>query len=298
MISLKQINYALAAERTLHFKKAAEYCSVSQSALSTALSELEKSLGFQIFERNNKQVLVTPPGRQFLSKAREVKLLMDEIEKLGSAVQGELSATLSVGIIPTICPYLLPIVLPRLQREYPALELKISEEQTHVLLEQVRSGDLDTAIIALPYHCGNLLTFSFWEEKFLWITQKQDTRAKRSSISSDEIDPGQLMLLQDGHCLKEHALSACQLSEKSVQHLGATGLNTLVQLVASGMGTTFAPKMAMSQLVLSNPALACVPLSEPGPHREIAFAVRPNYPGVRNIQLLMELFASELARHQ
>ncbi|MES9935089.1 MAG: hydrogen peroxide-inducible genes activator [Sedimenticola sp.] len=296
MITLKQIQYALAIEQTLHFKKAAEACAVSQSALSTALSEMEKQLGFQLFERNNKQVLVTPLGRLALQKARQIKLQMDDLAKLGEAHKEPLATTMSLGIIPTISPFLLPVVLPPLQAEYPALQLQISEEQSHVLVEQVRNGDLDAAILALPFNCEGLLTFKFWAEDFFWITHVDDDLALKPKLENDELDPQRLMLLKEGHCLKDHALAVCHLSNISEHHLSATSLNTLVQLVANGMGTTLIPAMAVPQMVDSNPRIAKVPLAEPGPHREIAFVVRPNYPGVRNIELLMQLFQKELQR--
>lgn len=298
MISLKQIHYALAVEQTLHFKKAAESCAISQSALSTSLSEMEKQLGFQLFERNNKQVLVTPLGKQVLEKAREIKLLMDDLEKLGDSQQAPLSSTMSLGIIPTICPYLLPLVLPPLQSQYPALQLRITEEQSQALVEQVRNGDLDAAVLALPFKCDGLLTFSFWAEDFFWITHADDDLALKPQLESDELDLERLMLLKEGHCLKDHALAVCHLSDVSAHHLSATSLNTLVQLVANGLGTTLVPAMAVPQLVETNPLIAKVPLAEPGPHREIAFVVRPNYPGVKNIELLMELFRRELQRQQ
>ncbi|MET0102862.1 MAG: hydrogen peroxide-inducible genes activator [Sedimenticola sp.] len=296
MITLKQIQYALAIEQTLHFKKAAEACAVSQSALSTALSEMEKQLGFQLFERNNKQVLVTPLGRQALQKARQIKLQMDDLARLGEAHKEPLATTMSLGIIPTISPFLLPVVLPPLQAEYPALQLQISEEQSHVLVEQVRNGDLDAAILALPFNCEGLLTFKFWAENFFWITTVDDDLALKPKLENDELDPQRLMLLKEGHCLKDHALAVCHLSNISEHHLSATSLNTLVQLVANGMGTTLIPAMAVPQMVDSNPRIAKVPLAEPGPHREIAFVVRPNYPGVKNIELLMQLFQKELQR--
>ncbi len=296
MISFKQILYALAVERTLHFKKAAESCAVSQSALSTALSEMEKQLGFQIFERNNKQVLVTPLGQQTLAKARDIKLQMDDLMKLGHSLDEPLSSPMSIGMIPTICPFLLPIVLPALRQQHPRFELHISEEQSLALVEQVRGGDLDAAVLALPYPCGGLLSFDFWQEKFFWITRRDDPQAVIAEIGSDEIDPNRLMLLKEGHCLKDHALAACHLADNAGQNLSATNLNTLVQLVANGMGTTLVPAMAIAQLVDTNPQLAKVPLSEPGPHREIAFIVRPNYPNLNNIELLMQLFQRELSR--
>ncbi len=298
MITLKQIQYALAVERNLHFKKAAESCSVSQSALSTALAEMEKQLGFQIFERNNKQVLVTPMGKQALQKAHQIKLQMDDLARLGETLLEPLNTTMSLGIIPTICPYLLPVVLPTLQADYPSLQLQISEEQSQILVEQVRNGDLDAAVLALPFQCDGLLTFKFWSEKFFWITHADDDLAMKSELANDELDPQRLMLLKDGHCLKDHALAVCHLSNISTNHLSATSLNTLVQLVANGLGTTLVPEMALPQLVDNNPRIAKVPLAEPGPHREIAFLIRPNYPNVKNIELLKQLFQRELLKQR
>lgn len=294
MISLKQIHYALAVSRTLHFKKAAEACSISQSALSTALSEMEKQLGFQIFERDNKKVLVTPLGRQVLEKARAISQQVDDLQKLGELQKQPLSTPLSVGIIPTIGPYLLPLILPAIRSRYPNLKLTIAEAQSSELVEQVRRGELDTAILALPYDCEGLLSFSFWEENFYWVTQSASEHADRQRISATELDAGNLMLLQEGHCLKDHALAACKLPRVDPHSLSATSLSTLVQLVAGGMGSTLVPEMALPQLVDANPALVSVPLDEPGPHRRIAFIVRPNYPMLGNIELLMDLIREQL----
>ena len=296
MISLKQIHYALAVERTRHFKKAAEQCAVSQSALSTAIAEMEKQLGFQVFERNNKQVLVTPLGRQALQIAQAIKLQVDDLARLGERLRKPLDTTMALGIIPTICPFLLPVVLPPLQARYPDAHLQISEEQSHVLVEQVRDGELDAGVLALPFDCQGLLTFTFWAEDFFWITQPGDRLADKPKLENHELDPARLMLLEEGHCLKEHALAVCHLMDSATQRVSATSLHTLVQLVANGMGTTLVPAMALPQLVDGDPRLAKVPLSEPGPHREIAFVVRPNYPSLHNVEILMALFRDELAR--
>jgi len=311
MISIKQINYALAVEKTLHFKKAAEACSVSQSALSTALSEMEKQLGFQIFERDNKKVLVTPLGKEVLEKAREVKIQIDDIHKLSYKRNTPLSYPLSVGMIPTIGPYILPRVLPVLNRTYPDLELRVVEEQSHVLVDMVRKGEIDTAILALPYDCEGLLTFEFWQEDFYWITHRGDKQANKTEITSYELDQAKLMLLKEGHCLKDHALAACKISShmalekgsgtrstssgsNSSHSLAATSLTTLIQLVAGKQGTTLIPYMALDQLININSDLASVHLNEPSPHRTIAFIVRPNYSGVKDIEILMELFSKQL----
>jgi len=295
MISLKQLTYALAVEKTLHFKKASEACAVSQSALSTALTELEKQLGFQIFERDNKKVLVTPLGRQFLEKAQKIKLDVDDLYQMANANKEPLSYPMSIGVIPTIGPYLLPKVLPALNREYPDFELTLVEEQSHVLVDMVRKGEIDTAILALPFACEGLLTFKFWEEDFYWVTDSDDPLGRQLQISSAEIQQRKLMLLKDGHCLKDHALSVCQLTGgSSAINFNSTSLTTLIQMVAGKMGSTLVPQMALDQLVGIEAPIQAVHLNEPGPHRSIAFITRPNFADVTSVELLMSLFKGAL----
>ncbi len=295
MISLKQITYILAVEKTLHFKKAAELCSVSQSALSTAITEMEKQLGFQVFERDNKKVMVTPIGAQCLQKAHNIKLQMDDLYQLGQALKAPLSYPMSIGSIPTIGPYLLPKVLPAVRNQYPDLQLRIIEDQSHILVEKVKNGELDAAILALPFDIEGLLSFKFWEEDFYWVTHCDDELAQQTEITSAELKQSNLMLLKDGHCLKDHALAACKLPPSTTDTiLASTSLNMLVQMVAGHMGTTLVPEMAIDQLISGNSELKATHLNESGPHRKIAFITRPNYPSVKNIELLINLFRMKL----
>jgi len=295
MISLKQINYILAVEKTLHFKKAAELCSISQSALSTAISEMEKQLGFQIFERDNKKVMVTSVGAECLEKAHSIKLQMDDLYQLGQALKAPLSYPMSLGIIPTIGPYLLPKVLPEVRHQYPEFQLRIIEEQSHIVVEKVRNGELDTAILALPFDIEGLLAFEFWSEDFYWVSHCDDPLTQQTEITSAELVQSRLMLLKDGHCLKDHALAACKLPPSTTDTmLASTSLNMLVQMVAGHMGTTLVPEMAIDQLISGNSELKATHLNESGPHRKIAFITRPNYPSVKNIELLIKLFRMKL----
>ncbi|MCU7838225.1 MAG: LysR family transcriptional regulator [Candidatus Thiodiazotropha sp. (ex Troendleina suluensis)] len=294
MISLKQIHYALAVERHLHFKRAAEECNISQSALSTALSEMEKQLGFLVFERDNRKVLVTPIGRQMLDRAQSIELQMEDLKKLSDSQRKPLSTPLTLGVIPTIGPYLLPRVLPALQDQYPHLQLDILEDQSAEILDQLRRGALDAAIIALPYNCDGLLTFPFCQEDLLWIIHAEDENAGLRSASVDTIARSNLMLLKDGHCLREHALSVCKLENVSTHSFSATSLSTLIQLVVARMGSTLVPEIALAQLVNGSAQLVDIPLEEPGPHRELAIAIRPNYPCMANVEALVQLFREEL----
>lgn len=290
MISIKQLTYALAVERTLHFKKAAELSNISQSALSTALHELEKQLGLQIFERDNKKVLVTPVGKQVLDKARDILLQVEDLQHLADSQRSALSFPLTVGVIPTICPYLLPSVLPLLNQRYPQCQLNIVEDQSHVLVDMVRRGEIDTAILALPFPCEGLLSMEFWQEDFYWVALKGEKYTRQKEITSDELNHCHLMLLKEGHCLKDHILEACKLPEQAAnQGFGATSLNTLIQMVLGKLGTTLVPEMAMEPLISQFPTLAAVHLSETGPHRRIAFILRPNYTCTSSIEALMEI---------
>lgn len=296
MISLKQINYALAVEKYLHFKKAADHCAVSQSALSTAINELEKQLGVTIFERDNKKVLVTEMGKGILQQARKIKLGVDELYVMSQMHNAPLSTPISIGVIPTIAPYLLPKVLPGVRHEYPQSQLKIVEEKSHVLVDMVRRGELDTAILALPFPHEGLIAFEFWQEDFYWVTHEQDELAKLKEIRSEEMDLSHLLLLKDGHCLKDHALAACHLpSSQSDSSFSGTSLTTLVQMVAGKLGSTLVPEMALDSLVKNSAELRAVHLDEPGPHRRLAFLIRPNYVGTQNIECLIRNFSQQLA---
>lgn len=297
MISLKQLNYALAVEKTLHFKKASELCNVSQSALSTAINELEKQLGVLIFERNNKQVLVTNNGKQILNKAKCIKLELDELMQISQTSKQPFSSPMIIGVIPTIGPYLLPKVLPEVRKQYPEFKLKILEEQSHVLVEKIRTGDIDAAILALPYPIEGLMSFDFWQEDFYWVCHKDECKTKAQEITSAELEIEKLMLLKDGHCLKDHALAACHFqNKKQGSDFDSASLHTLVQMVAGKLGTTLVPQMALDQLIHNSSELKAIHLNEPGPHRSIALVIRPNYVRTNELSLLKTIFTQQLTK--
>lgn len=291
MISIKQLSYALAVEQTLHFKKAADQCHISQSALSTALAELEKQLGFQIFERDNKKVLVTAPGQEVLDKARKILLEVEDLEHFSLRQKAPLSFPINIGVIPTIAPYWLPQIIPLLRQKYPDCEPYVLEDQSKNVVERVRRGDLDTAVIALPYPCDGLLTFEFWQEDFYWVTSNETSSFKgKKEIASKDLLDKNLLLLKEGHCLKDHILDVCKLPTQEANNgFGATSLATLIQMVINGMGTTLVPEIALKALLDSSHQLSAIHLKEPSPHRRLAFVIRPNYTRVSSIEALMEL---------
>ncbi|MFT6919874.1 MAG: LysR family hydrogen peroxide-inducible transcriptional activator [Cognaticolwellia sp.] len=295
MISLKQLHYALAVEKTLHFKKAADACNVSQSALSTAIIELEKQLGTSIFERNNKQVLITSYGQLILNKARTVKLEVDELLQISQSNNQPFVHPMTLGVIPTIGPYLLPKVLPEVRRQYPNFKLKIIEEQSQVLVDMLRRGDIDAAVLALPFPIEGLMSFDFWQEDFYWVSHKDECPSQLKEITSAELEIDKLMLLKDGHCLKDHALAACSMkSDKQQSDFDSASLHTLIQMVAGKLGTTLVPQMALDQLIYNESEIRAIHLNEPGPHRTIALIIRPNYVRTNELTMLRDIFNQEL----
>ena len=294
MITLKQIHYALTIQKELHFKKAADACYVSPSTLSNAISEMEAQLGIKIFERTNKKVIVTNLGKEVLKKAKAIKMGMDDIYQLGESQKNPLTTPITLGIIPTIGPYFIPLVLPSLKERFPQLKLKIIEAQSSVLINKVNDGEIDMAILAMPYKIDGLLSYKFWEEDFYYISHKKNSILNENKIKAKEIDLSNLMLLDDGHCLKSHVLAACKIDNDKQYSMEASSLTTLTQLVAGGMGSTLVPHMAIEQLVSSNPLVTKVHLDEPGPHRELAVIIRPSYSALENVKLLIDIFSSSL----
>lgn len=295
MITLRQLEFALAVAKHRHFKRAAEDCNISQSALSLGIAELEKQLDTQIFERNNKQVLITPIGKEILTRAERVFAEIHDLTARAHSHQTPLAYPMTVGIIPTIAPYLLPKVLPSLRKQHPNFRMTIIEQQTERLLEKVRYGHIDTAIIALPYAVDGLHTFEFWAEDFFAVFPQDDSHAKLDTIDADTLATANLMLLGEGHCLTDQALSVCQYERADMKSsFSNASLNTLIQMALTNMGTTLVPEMALDQLHLQDQGAVAIPLDEAGPHRRIAFVTRLNYARVDDVNLLGDLFKKAL----
>ena len=296
MISLKQLHYALAVQQTLHFKKAAEQCHISQSTLSNAITELEKQLQTQIFERNNKQVLVTEKGKLILQQAQQIKQQVEQLTQIAQQTQQPLTAPMRMGVIPTIGPYLLPKVLPKVRQLYPEFELMLIEEQSATLLDKLRQGDIDCAVLALPYPIEGLLNFDFWQENFYYICHKQLAPKQSTVISSQEINLSELMLLRHGHCFSDQALQVCHIVKRQNSFAGSS-LHTLIQMVANKLGTTLVPQIALDQLTHNQSELVVLPLKEKGPHRTLSIITRPCYPQVNDVLLLKQIFTQQLAEY-
>lgn len=294
MITLRQIQFALAVARHKHFKRAAEECNISQSALSLGIAEMEKILGIVIFERNNKQVVVTKIGSEILARAQKIYLDAQQLVECAHAGQNHLGFGMNIGFIPTIAPFLLPLALPILREEYPNFELNISEDTSERLIEAVQTGRLDAAVIALPFDTGSLNILEFASENFHVIVHKNHPLANQTKITSQKLKNNQLLLLGEGHCLRDHIISVCKFQNQTKRDMFKdASLNTLIQLTNNDMGITLVPDMALPQMKhYAN--LIPIALDSPGPHRRLAIITRNNYPREADLQVLTKIFAKAL----
>ena len=273
--SLRQLQYLVAVAEHLHFTRAAEACFVTQSTLSAGLKELETVLGAQVVERDRRSVVLTPLGREIAARAKALLAEAEDLVNLAAGAGEPMTGTLRLGVIPTIAPFLLPKALPGLRERYPKLRLALREDLTENLLARLRDGELDLALIALPYDTGELLVRPLFDDEF-WLAGPADDaalKAKRPAVTGAVTE--RLLLLEEGHCLREHTLAACGRDKtSSPAGLEATSLLTLIQMVESGLGLALVPELALRSGVLSNTGLVARPLAPPAPRRTIALVAR------------------------
>lgn len=292
MITLRQIQFALAVSRHRHFKRAAEECEVSQSALSLGIAEMEKNLGVAIFERNNKHVVVTPIGEELLERAQQIYLDVQQLMHRAHAGHGDLTFGMSIGFIPTVSPYLLPSALPILRKQYPNFQMNVREDFSDRLMLAVQNGLLDAAVVALPIDTMGLDCTVFAEERFYVLIHESQSLAKSSQIKLEQLRHESLLLLGDGHCLKEQVMELCRFNFAKDQFRDAS-LSTLIHMVQNNMGMTLVPQMALS-ILRGYPQIRALPLDQKGPHRRLALVTRNNYPRMEELKLLIEIFQSAL----
>jgi len=274
-LSLRALGYLVALAETGHFGKAAERCCVSQPTLSAQLKKMEDQLGVQLVERGQ-QVRLTDIGERVVERARRVLDEAREIEELARNFQDPLAGELRIGLIPTVAPYLLPRITGSLRAQFPRLKLLLLEHQTHHLVELLKSGEIDVGILALPIPVERLVTRVLYTESFQVALPPDHRLAKRRRLSLDDLDGETLLLLEDGHCLRDQALEACRLARiREAPDFRATSLETLRQMVAAGVGITLLPSLAIEQQGSRVPAMAVRRFEDPEPSRTIAAAWRP-----------------------
>jgi LysR family hydrogen peroxide-inducible transcriptional activator len=297
-MNLRDLKYIIAVADTHHFGKAAERCFVSQPTLSGQIKKLEEELGVAIFERTNRSVEVTPVGEAILQYARQIMEQADAIQQLAQAHQDPLAGALRVGAIPTLSPYLMPLILLPLKKQHPRMQLVLSEELTDVLLGRLRNHEIDVALLATPVEEPDLDALPLFDEPFWVAYPREHAFYEKEKITRRDLDKENLLLLAEGHCLARQAMDVCHLKERQVQgdmaDLRAASLETLIQLVSAGFGITLIPALAMQGSWTTGSGVVAQPLTWPDASRRISLVYRHSFPRQAALQALADIIVANL----
>jgi LysR family hydrogen peroxide-inducible transcriptional activator len=286
--TLKQLRYLSALHKTNHFGKAAEACHVTQSTLSAGLQELENLLGAQLVERTKRSVMFTALGEETVRRAQQILNDVDDLTDMASSAKDPLKGIIRLGIIPTIAPFLLPRIMPEISKALPDLELHLREDKSADLCDLLRVGELDLVLYALPFACGDAAEMPLFQDPFLAAFPKGE--APGDTIKTSDLDNTRLMLLEEGHCLREHALDACQLvGNRAKSELAGTSLHTMVQMVAAGHGATLLPGMAVDAGLVDGIDVDIASFSDILPTRIIGLVWRRTNPREETFKALGEV---------
>ena len=288
--TVKQLQYFLALTETEHFGRAADLCFVSQSAFSNAIKELETTLDAELVDRTNRSVTITATGQQV---AVQAKLVMQDIKTLVESARGHkepLTGELRLGVIPTIAPFLLPEALPRLREKYSRLRLLLIEDQTQRVYSRLMNGELDVLLMALPWPMTGVIEMPLFEDAFCLACHKDTKLVDPANYRFNRLDSDSILLLEDGHCLRDHALAACRIrNTQKVARFGASSLLTLIEMVDADLGITFLPEMARDSSLLGNTDVELHPMSEAS-YRTIGLVWRRGSRREDEFRLLGEFF--------
>ena len=274
-MNLRDLEYLIAVEEERHFHKAAERCFVSQPTLSGQLKKLEQELDILLVDRNNRQVIMTEAGQMIAEQARKVLAEARAIKEIASTFHDPMAGELHVGLIPTVAPYLLPVIMPVLKKSYPKLKLWLHEQQTAVLLKQLRKAELDLLILALPVETNEFSEIDLFNESFVLAVPKDEQLAKKKTIRLSDLDDREMLLLEEGHCLRGQALDVCFAAGASEQSgFKATSLETLRHMVAEGMGMTLLPELSVPKKISKDDTICYLPFTKPQPSRRIGMLYR------------------------
>ena len=290
-MNLRDLKYLVALADHKHFGRAAAACYVSQPTLSTQIKKLEDELGVPLVERAPRKVMLTPAGRDAAERARRIVAEVEQMKEAARRSQDPEAGTVRLGMFPTLGPYLLPHVVPRIRARFPHLELLLVEEKSDVLLSRLREGKLDAGLLALPVADDQLHTEFLFEEPFVLAVPESHPLAQRGSLTLAELSHQQLLLLEDGHCLREQALDVCRLSganEKS--EFRATSLETLRQMVVADVGITLLPTLAVRPPVARSPNIHLLGFSDSHPSRRIAMVWRKSSAMSGFLQVFAQVF--------
>ena len=274
-MTLKELQYLVELARLGNFHRAAEVCGVSQPTLSTQIRKLEEKLGLKLVERGSRQAILTPAGEEIVARAREILTGVQDIHDIAARNRESGAGRLCLGVFPTLGPYILPALVPRIASRFPGVQLQLVEEKSELLLDRLHAGQLDAALLALPIHDGGLQVTRLFDEPFLLAVPPAHALAARDSVSMNDLAAQKLMLLEDGHCLRDQALSLCHRWGAQETGFRATSLETLRQMVAAGMGITLLPRLATQGPLAESGNLRFVPFADqPPPSRTIGMVWR------------------------
>jgi len=297
-MNLRDLKYIIAVAETQHFGQAAERCFVSQPTLSGQVKKLEEELGVTIFERTNRSVEVTPVGEAILMHARQIMEQADAIEQLARASQDPLAGPLRIGAIPTLSPYLMPLILLPLKKQHPQMQLVLSEELTETLLERLQNHEIDAALLATPVEQPDLVSIPLFDEPFWVAYPRKHPFYNKEKITRKDLENEPLLLLAEGHCLADQAMEVCHLTERRQQgelaDLRAASLETLIQLVAAGFGTTLVPALAMRGSWTTGSGVVAQPLALPDASRRVSLVFRSSFPRVAALNALTAIIRDNL----
>lgn len=284
--TIKQLRYFIALVDNNHFGKAADSCFVSQSAFSVAIKELENVLNGRLVDRTNKSVTITNLGKETYNQAKFVMSNLTHLVQMTNDTKTPLSSKLSLGVIPTIAPFLLPKFLIDIQKEYPKLELFLKEDMTLNLYAQLMKGDLDVILIALPYELRNVEFMELFKDSFYFVSAKNSKKFKNDKNDLNNIKNEGILLLEDGHCLKDHIISACNIkSVDKISQFEASSILTLIEMVKNDLGVTFLPEMSINTKSVDKKYLDIKKMPE-GNHRKIGMVWRKGSTRSKEFKLL------------
>jgi len=286
----KQLQYFVALTEHRHFGHAAEQCFVSQSAFSSAIKELESILDAQLVDRTNRNVTITATGQQAAVQARLVLRDLDSLVETARGQKEPLTGELRLGVIPTIAPFILPDALPRLRKQYPDLRLLLIEDQTQRIYARLMQGELDVLLMALPWEMQGVEELPLYRDAFCLACHENTQHVEPENYRFNKLDSDSILLLEDGHCLRDHALAACRIrNTQKVSRFGASSLLTLIEMVDADLGVTFLPEMARGSSLLRNTRVKLHSIGEQS-YREIGLVWRKGSRRVEEFRLLGEFF--------
>ena len=294
MLTLRQLRYLVALARHRHFGRAAADCAVTQPALSVQIRELEKEIGIELVERRPNEIVLTEIGAEVVQRAERILAATHDLVDFARH-RGPLTGQLKLGIIPTLAPYVLPRLLPGLQTKYPHLRLDVRETQTRMLLDELAGGELDCAMLALPVEGPDLETLRLFDDPFLLALPAVEEPGLKAPIALDDVDRRRLILLEEGHCLRDQALAFCATSRRDQPaRLGATSLATVMQMVANGYGVTLLPQVA-AEVEARDRRVKVLRFKEPQPGRTVGLAWRRTSPRRKDFEALGKMIVETLS---